>query len=280
MNRTYHVLNLGAGVQSTTVLLLMHDRTIEVPDSLVAIFADTQEEPSAVYRHLDWLEQEVRFPILRRTRGKLGDDLSRGVNATGQRHVTIPAFTGPDGVRPAAGQLRRQCSHEYKLEVIWRTMRGELMGLKPRQRWPRNALVQYFGISRDEAGRAVRIKQRVEEEGRGQARFPLIEMGWTRYDCLRYLRGRVPHEVPRSACVFCPYHSDSEWRRLKQDPEAWARIVYIDHRLREPGVIVNRGPKQQPYLHRSALPIDKVDFNESQMEFPSFVRECEGMCGV
>jgi len=45
-------------------------------------------------------------------------------------------------------------------------------------------------------------------------------------------------------------------------------------------VIVNRGPKQKLYLHRSALPIDEVNLNENQLEFPGFIRECEGMCGV
>jgi hypothetical protein len=46
----HHVLLLGAGVQSTAIYLLMRDGTIKVPESLVAIFADTQEEPAAVLR--------------------------------------------------------------------------------------------------------------------------------------------------------------------------------------------------------------------------------------
>src|SRR5262245_20512818 len=272
-----HILNLGAGVQSTTVYLLAHEGKLHLD---YAIFADTQEEPAAVYRHLDWMQTLNGIPILRRTRSKLGDDLSRGVNATGQRFASIPAYTAPDGVTPSTGQTRRQCSREYKTEVIWRAIRTELLGLKPRQRWPRDVLVQYFGISRDEASRSVRIKERVEQERHGAARFPLIEMGWTRSDCLRYLANQVPHEVLRSACVFCPYHSDQEWKRLKRDAVSWARILEIDRTLRKPGVIVNRGLKQKLYLHRSALPIEEVDLNENQLEFPGFVRECEGMCGV
>lgn len=278
----HHVLNLGAGVQSTTVYLLMCEGVVDVPAAgTTAVFADTQEEPAAVYRHLDWLQaQNLSIPILRRTRGKLGSDLERGANSTGQRFASIPAYTSPEGVHPATGQIRRQCSREYKTEVIWRTIREELLELKPRQRWPRDALVQYFGISRDEAVRSVRIKERVEKERHGSARFPLLEIGWTRADCLRYLANKVPHDVPRSACVFCPYHSDHEWKRLKADAESWARIVEIDRLLRTPGVIVNRGVRQPIYLHRSGRPIDEVDLNESQLEFPGFVRECEGVCGV
>jgi len=279
----FHVLNLGAGVQSTTLYLLMREGFFELPGGpACAIFADTQEEPDAVYRHLDWLEAlKPAYPfILRRTKGKLGDDLVNGVNSTGQRFASIPAYTSPEGVHPAAGQTRRQCSREYKTEVIWRTIRTEVLGLKPRQRWPRNAVTQYFGISRDEASRAVRIQERVRKERHGTARFPLLEMGWTRADCLRYLADKVPHQVPRSACVFCPYHSDQEWKRLKQDANAWARILEVDRQLRQPGVIVNRGLKQKLYLHRSARSMEEVDLNENQLEFPGFVRECEGMCGV
>lgn len=49
------VLSLGAGVQSTT-LFLMSLRG-ELPPLDAAIFADTQWEPKAVYKHLNWLVQ-------------------------------------------------------------------------------------------------------------------------------------------------------------------------------------------------------------------------------
>jgi hypothetical protein len=49
-----HVLNLGAGVQSTTSYLMYLLGKIE-PRIECAIFADTGEEPAAIYRHLDWL---------------------------------------------------------------------------------------------------------------------------------------------------------------------------------------------------------------------------------
>ena len=42
-------LSLGAGVQSTTVLLLALDGTLPPFDAVV--FADTGDEPAAVYEH-------------------------------------------------------------------------------------------------------------------------------------------------------------------------------------------------------------------------------------
>ena len=49
-----HILNLGAGVQSTALYLMSLDGEVQKFDA--AIFADTQEEPEDVYRHLEWME--------------------------------------------------------------------------------------------------------------------------------------------------------------------------------------------------------------------------------
>lgn len=48
------VLSLGAGVQSTTMLLMAAAGELE-PLPELAIFADTGWEPATVYEHLDWL---------------------------------------------------------------------------------------------------------------------------------------------------------------------------------------------------------------------------------
>jgi hypothetical protein len=124
--KTHHILSLGAGVQSTTLYLLaMHgDFPCEA-----AIFADTQEEPEAVYLHLEWLKAQCGPPIMVRTRGSLGDDLTRGENSTHQRFASIPAFTS-DG-NGAAGMTRRQCSREYKTQVVEQAIRREIVGLAP-----------------------------------------------------------------------------------------------------------------------------------------------------
>jgi hypothetical protein len=48
---------------------------IEMPDC--AIFADTQSEPESVYHWLDWLEQQLPFPVYRVTKGSLADTALR-----------------------------------------------------------------------------------------------------------------------------------------------------------------------------------------------------------
>ena len=64
----HHFLNLGAGVQSTALFLMSIDGDEPlVPRYDAAIFADVQEEPDDVYKHLDWLDAQGGPPIARVT---------------------------------------------------------------------------------------------------------------------------------------------------------------------------------------------------------------------
>ena len=280
--REIHVLNLGAGVQSTA-LYLMFMRGDLKPQIDYAIFADTMDEPRAVYRHLEWLKSLHGPSILVRSKGRLSEHLMKGQNSTGQRFASIPAYTlRPDGTE---GKVRRQCSMEYKIEVIQRTIRRDLCKAEP-GRAPKGIIVQqYIGISLDEAGRAQRIKA-AKRPKYLKVNFPLIDNFMTRANCLTYLADKVPHETPRSACVFCPFHSDYEWDRQKrEDPEAWGQSVALDRALRIPGNVLHRQLDQQLFLHRSCVPLDlvqldtKPDPRKAQLSI-NFSSECMGVCGV
>ena len=299
--KIYHILNLGAGVQSTALYLMFLNGEME--ETLdYAVFADTQDEPGAeerrrglpdpvesVYAHLDWMDTLNGPPILRRTKGWLSADLMRGENSTGQRFATIPAFTAAyDGAR-THGQVRRQCTYEYKVAVIEQSIRRDIIGLKPRQRVPRDSVVyQYIGISWDERTRAFDIQRRFLENGQEKAqwkvRFPLLEMngpnvpGWTRTDCQRYLEETVPHKVYGSACIHCPYHDDATWGEVLAMPASGERLIQIDKALRTPGIVVNRGLNHKLYLHVACRPIDQIEFRHEKQT--GFIFECEGGCGL
>ena len=283
--KEFHILNLGAGVQSST-LYLMFLRGDLKPQIDYAIFADTGEEPTPVYRHLEWLQSLNGPRILVRSIGRLGEHLKHGRNSTGQRFASIPAFTTDQPGSPK-GMIRRQCTKEYKLEVIERVIRYEIVGLNPRQRFPRDEIHvrQYLGISFDEAGRAARVRLRFADIPWSTPVFPLVEREITRSMCQQRLKTYgVPHEVPRSACVFCPYHSNEEWRWLRdQDPEGFQRAVEIDAALRTPGNVVNRNLEQKLYVHRSCLPLAEASLEpresaQDQMSL-GFYQECNGLCG-
>ena len=275
-----HVLNLGAGVQSTALFFLAREPDAKLRFDL-AIFADTGDEPAAVYRHLEHLRSLGRPEIWVRSAGRLGDDLVRGRNSTGGRFVSIPAFT--KDANGKVGMVRRQCTAEYKIEVVNRAIRRELLGLKPRQRVPKDThIFQYFGISTDEAGRAERGKKRFEKVRHTTPVYPLIDLGWSRADCLEYLRTKLPDEVPKSSCVFCPYRTNQSWRHLKAtDAAGWERAVEVDRALRDDASACRRGFRQELFLHRSCVPLDVIDLDAlapNRLD-PMTQGECHGMCG-
>jgi 3'-phosphoadenosine 5'-phosphosulfate sulfotransferase (PAPS reductase)/FAD synthetase len=286
---TFHVLNLGAGVQSTAVFLLSirQDEPEHVPKFDYAVFADTQEEPRRVYEHIERLKKMEGAPtILFDTNGKLGDNLIHGSDATGKRFASIPMFLKVEG-QEKEGRTRRQCTRDYKINPIERAIRRQILGLKHGQRAdPTIDLFQYICLSVDEPRRVARTKERFAGTKWTSPRFPLFDMGWSRSDCKAYIDEVWPNaEVVRSSCVFCPYHSNEEWRDLKEnDPEGWARAIEIDAAIRAPGSRCNQGLASTGYLHRSCVPLAEADIDEPQSNHDKymngFTQECEGMCGL
>lgn len=292
--REIHVLNLGAGVQSTFLYMCFARGLLDLPPIDCAIFADTGDEPGAearelglpdtpgsVYAHLDWLKGLGGPPILTGSTGVLSEHLRNGSNSSGGRFAAIPSFT-TDG--KSQGRTKRQCTREYKLDVIGKVLRREVLGLKP-GRSPKGVAVHtYIGISFDECGRAARLQRR-KHARYINLHFPLVEKFITRAHCEGWLVQQVPHEVPRSACVECPFHNDVEWARIKSVPLDWQRAVRVDETLRTPGCVVNRKAEQTMYLHRSMKPLVQIDFKipANVMERQSsinFAGECLGVCGL
>lgn len=283
--RRFRVLSLGAGVQSTAVYLLALRG--EIPPIDAAVFADTGEEPKSVYRHLEFLKTLGGQPIhvVRQSETSLGDNLIHGRNSTGQSFVSIPAFTSAKEGEPGP-ITKRQCTDEYKLTPIERWVRRDLLGMQPKQRVPKDVHVtQLIGISLDEVARAYRVIANNSHAWLG-VEFPLLHRGWSRADCLAWMKDQGYPTPPRSACVFCPYKSDLEWQKLKtEDPEGWARAVEIDHGIRQHGACAAKDLTDKLYLHRSCVPIDKIDFAASiasrtpDYEQLGFWHECKGMCG-
>lgn len=243
------VLSLGAGVQSSTVLLM--SLAGELPPLDAAIFADTGWEPRAVYDHLDRLQaaaEAAGLPVYRVSAGNIRDDTL----ADPDEFVDVPAFT-PDG-----GMGKRQCTRHYKIRPIRRQVRQLHLanGRRPVEQW--------VGISWDE-----RLRQKPSGVQYITNHYPLVERRITRWECQRWL-AQNGWAAPRSACIGCPLHSNADWRALPADEfadaAAWEAAL--------PGV---------QYLHPSLRPLPLVDLStpEDHGQLPLFTAlECEGMCGV
>lgn len=262
-----HILSLGAGVQSSCVsLMATHGEITPMPKA--AIFADTGDEPESVYKWLDWLETQLSFPVIRcRKKQTLSEHIRESI-ANGTRVSKPPLFTKALNANGCEGLLTRDCTKDFKVTLIQRAVRElmEPLGVK--------SVVQWIGISLDEV---VRMKpSRVKYSTH---RWPLIELKMSRHDCLLWMEKHGYPKPPRSACVYCPHHSNTEWRRLRdEEPEAWKRAIEFDAMIRT-GL---HKVRQECYVHRSCVPLSEVDLASDNEKGQGLLwgNECEGMCGV
>lgn len=300
-----HILSLGAGVQSsTTALMAAAGEITPMPDC--AVFADTQAEPRAVYEWLDWLEKQLPFKVYRVTAGNLEADtlqsnergrvatppfytgklIEMGTRSARSFPLTAPFYTKLAGSAGKEGQLRRQCTRDYKIDPIRRFVRQEIMGLEKGERAPKGVHVtMWIGISTDESHRA-----KLSHEKWSINRHPLLELDVSRQQCLDWMKSKGYPMPAKSACYFCPYHDNAMWRDMKlNQPEEFARAVNFDEAIRFGTV---RGVTAPVYLHRSCKPLAEVDFRSKEdagqaalfggdpTDEKGFAVECEGMCGM
>jgi hypothetical protein len=271
MSDPIHVISIGAGVQSSTMALMAAAGEI-TPMPVGGIFADTQAEPKSVYAWLDWLEKQLPFPVHRVTKGNLADrscevGFSKKNNCIS--FSSIPAFVkGADGYEAL---IPRQCTRDFKIDPITKEINAI------RRKYGNCPAYQWVGISTDEIYRAKEHRN----APRIKNRWPLMEKGFSRQACLAWMASRKFPTPPRSACVFCPYHNDTEWRRLKElEPKEFNAAVEFERRFQM--ALSKTKLRGTPFLHRSCKPLSEVDFSteEERGQLNMFNNECEGMCGV
>jgi len=281
------IANIGAGVQSTTMLLLSIHGELPKPDA--AIFADTKWEPSYVYEQVDWLRAQAEragIPFYVVTAGALPDAIKAAINkAPGPNGGVIGRVSNPpfyvqspqDGPTPKKeGRLRRGCTRDYKIAPIHRKCRElaeERFGTK---RLPENCVVQWRGISLDEIHRT---RSKGDRDPKYIAvEYPLIDLRFTRLRCVDFLKDHGYHVPRKSACLGCPFHDNAYWRSLKQNhPDEFEATAEFDQKIRSglPGVA------GEVYMHRSLIPLAQVDLSPDDQRFlPGFAEECDGVCNT
>lgn len=250
MSYKLRILSLGAGVQSTTILLLSHHG--ELPKLDAAIFADTGWEREGTYLWLDYLRSIVSIPIITVSGGNVREDMReaqvRCLKKDGFRRANMPVYT-QDRKTESKGMLRRQCTNEYKIQPIRKELR-RMLGLIPRQRAPRGAVEQWVGISTDEAHRVWAARQ----ERMSTIEYPLLTMKpMSRHDCINWLTRNGYQIPPKSSCVGCPFHHNKEWQDLND--REFKSAVEFDEIIRCRG-----GMRGDLFIHRTCKPLAEVDF--------------------
>lgn len=276
-------LSYGAGTQSTALIVLAGEGHPDVPRPDVAVFADTGDEPAWVYETLERMTEWAGERGIRVDRVAKDHSLSESVELgkrEGKRFVSVPLYTlDPESERE--GMLRRQCTREFKIEVIEKHVR-KLMGFEPRQVMKGKVdAMAMLGISIDEATR-----MRPNRTSWITNWWPLVALGLSRQDCERVIEDAGLPQPGKSSCVYCPYHSDAFWLDLKENhPDEWDEAVAFDETIRD---MAMAGQEQPGYVHRSCRPLAELSASDLQGDDPdqrdlfggAYTNECAGVCGV
>lgn len=264
-------LHLGAGVQSSTLVEMVVEGVLPRVDAV--LFADTGDEPPWVYQQVWYLAGRlaaVGIPLVVTLKSLAG--LRADSMAEASRFVTMPLYTR----NPATGQIgqmRRQCTSEYKIQPNndwlreWMVEHGHARRTTDRlgrtfRRVKRSVYVEnWYGISLDEWDRAGRRGPKWQ-----RAVYPLIERRMRRTDCECWLRARGLRVPKKSSCIVCPFHDSAYWLDLAQHhPALFEEACRYDEWLRTPDARrkLVRKKRQPVYLHPSCVPLREVDFGNT-----------------
>lgn len=274
--KQWNVISLGAGVQSSTMALMASRGELLDIQVDFAIFADTQDESKQVYAWLDWLEKQLSFPVYRVTKGRLSDSaLAMHRSKAGKEYplASIPFHVVNEQGKRSIVRFRN-CTRDFKINPISKELRLRC-GVKRGQKF--QTVTSLIGISYDEMTR-----MKTSRDLWVVNRWPLIELKMRRSDCIEWMVSNGYPEPPKSACVYCPFKSANEFRRMQIDePDEFARAVQFEKDFNENQA--KAGNRNKYFVFRSCKPLDEVDFRsdleKGQRAF-SFLDECDGMCGV
>jgi hypothetical protein len=251
------IVSAGFGVQSTT-LCILNVQGLIYPRATHAVFADTGAEMPGTYDTLalmtEWLgERGMEVVVVRSKDGPLEQYIR-------ERSTPIP-------IQSVRGLGKRQCTAKWKIKVIEDWLRAQNGA---------NAVIQ-LGISIDEWHR-----MKPSPTPWVTNRFPLIELGLNRIDCMRVIREAGLPIPPKSACYFCPFHRQSEWQLLAvYHPDLFDRACALED-------IINRRKEHkgqgQVYLSSTLRPLAR-SYSKHQLPLPGFETLgpddlCGGYCWV
>lgn len=268
-----HVLSYGGGTQSTALLIkaLKGEVSGVIPDYI--IMSDTGNEPQyvddQVARVNEYIKKEFNREIIITSGGNIYDDLLNATE-TGERVAGLPYHTIDDS--GSTGMGARHCTGDYKIAPVRKKVR-ELLGYAPKKR-VKEVVHMWKGISTDEIQRVKPIADKWIE-----AEHPLVwELSMDRSACVAYVERELGFTPFSSACIICPFHSNSAWLEIKRnDPEGFQKAVELDGKLRSGKLKF----KSKVYLHKSRAPLGEVDIGEDQTDlFDMFDMVCGGDCGV
>lgn len=213
------VCSYGGGTNSTGLLCGWIERKLPLPD--LVIFSDTGGELPEIYTYMSmfsaWLARHGCQPIV----------IVQRVKADHVTLNTLEADCLRSGTLPSLAYGSKRCSLKFKLQPFEKYMNH---WHRARTAWQSGyRVVKLIGYDANESHRA---GTSVEDE-KYRRRFPLIEWGWDRDDCVAAIQRAGLPQPGKSSCYFCPASTKPEIEQLAQvHPLLFKRALAIEDAAR------------------------------------------------
>lgn len=238
------IISLGWGVQSFTLAAM--SALGELPTVDYCVHADTTWEHQHTYRFAKQWQPWLESCGIKVITVKADDTNVAYAVVTPEKsykYTNLPLYSVGSTKGSGLGQIKRQCTSNWKIDPVRQFVAAELArrGLKKTP----GIVEQWIGISTDEWQRAKDSDVKYITH-----RYPLIEAGMSRNDCINWLTAHGLQVPGKSSCVFCPYHNSGAWRELKrQNGPDWEDAVAVDEAIRY------IRPPYPLFVHRARVPL-------------------------
>lgn len=202
----------------------------KVPIYDFVLFCDLGLEPSWVMNQVHFIQQAcgwagIPFYILK---SNLYEDY---MNDFGKKRVVSIPFWSVDE-EGKKGKMMRNCTLDYKINIMQNFVRWELLGYKKGARTKLEdikAHEMHLGFSKEEERRCRENPHKMFVN-----KFPLCEMNLVRADNYAYIKDVWGLETKASACCFCPFHTNYFFDYIKRNHTGeYEKTVVFDQMLEE-----------------------------------------------
>lgn len=228
--KTY--LSYGGGVNSTAMLLLLHDEGQEFE----SIYVDHGCDWPETREYVQMLSEKYPITILK-------PDVEGFDNLYDYcwHHNMVPFFS------------MRFCTAKFKVRVI--------------EKYIESPCFQYLGIASDESHRAKLSSIRGAEN-----RFPLIEQEIDREGCKQIIADHGLPIPMKSGCWFCIFQRVEEWKKLRTlNPDLFCKAQQLEARNNEYRISIGKkfmGLGSAGKKNLSELVNDQQGVLFKEMEYP------------
>jgi hypothetical protein len=206
-------------------------------DAPVKLFSDTGNESRETYQYKTYYEQTHKVVTL--------DEPVQG-------HVSLYDYCAAYETVPH--RAFRWCTDKFKRQRLNNYYKDD------------GEVTVYLGIAYDEKHRA-----KLEKKGKVHYKYPLVENGVTRKQCIEIIEEAGLRVPPKSGCWFCPFQRKQSWLRLLRDhPDQYELAVQLEK---------NSPPDVDLYPHGLDWLRGRVDVELTQTSFIDEDWEC-GFCFI